>query len=181
MAADDRTSPAAPSAEVLIAGSRLVLRALHPGEIEAEWQAMVDSDPMAVASVPDEQVFKSRLARSGRMADGWLDLAIDLDGTAIGRIQTYVPPDRPLPPGTFEVGIGLRPEFRGRGYGGEALALLSGWLFEHAQARVVQAPTDPANTPMRTVFDRSGWELAGTVTDYGRQWLLYRITRQPAP
>jgi hypothetical protein len=36
-------------------------------------------------------------------------LAIDLDGASIGRIQTFVPPARPLPPGTFEVGIGLRP------------------------------------------------------------------------
>jgi RimJ/RimL family protein N-acetyltransferase len=30
---------------------------------------------------------------------------------------------------------------------------------------------------MRTVFDRVGWTLAGTVTDYGRPWVMYRITR----
>lgn len=58
---------------------------------------MVDADPMTVADVPDESTFKARLQRSGRLDDGWLDLAIDLDGESIGRIQTFVPPERPLP------------------------------------------------------------------------------------
>jgi hypothetical protein len=42
-----------------------------------------------------------------------LDLAIDLDGTSAGRIQTFVPRGRALPPGTFDVGIGLREHARG--------------------------------------------------------------------
>jgi GNAT acetyltransferase-like protein len=81
------------------------------------------------------------------------------------------------PAGTFEVGIALRESQRGKGYGGEAVTLLTGWLFEHAGAQAVQAPTDPANVAMRTVFDRVGWTLAGTVSDYGRRWVMYRITR----
>ena len=54
-------------------------------------QAMVDADPMTIAELPDETSFKARLQRSGHLADGWLDLAIDLDGVPIGRIQTFVP------------------------------------------------------------------------------------------
>ena len=50
-------------------------------------------------------------------------------------------------------------------------------LFRHAGAQAVQAPTDPANVAMRTVFDRVGWTPVGTVTDYGRPWVMYRITR----
>ena len=72
-------------------------------EIDEEWQAMVTADPRAIAELPDEDSFRSRLRRSGRLLDGWLDLAIDLDGVSIGRIQTFVPPGRPLPTGTFEV------------------------------------------------------------------------------
>jgi RimJ/RimL family protein N-acetyltransferase len=162
---------------VRIRGSRLLLRALRPDEIEEEWQAMVASDPMAIAELPQEAAFKARLGRSGHLNDGWLDLAIDLDGTSIGRIQTFVPRDRPLPRGTFEIGIGLRAEARGQGHGREALVLLTDWLFEHAAAVVVEAPTDPANTAMRTVFQRAGWQPAGSVTDYGREWIMYRITR----
>jgi RimJ/RimL family protein N-acetyltransferase len=168
---------AADAGEVRIRGSRLLLRALRPGEIEAEWQAMVTADPMTISELPEEAAFKARLRRSGRMIDGWLDLAIDLDGAAIGRIQTFVPPGRPLPPGTFDVGIDLREDARGRGYGREALTLLTDWLFEHAAAQVVEAPTDRANVAMRTVFQRVGWELAGPLTELGRQWLVYRITR----
>lgn len=41
----------------------------------------------------------------------------------------------------------------------------------------MQGPADPANVAMRTVFDRVGWTLAGTVTDYGRRRVMYRITR----
>ena len=154
-----------------------MLRAFQPPEIEAEWQAMVTADPMTIGELPEEATFKARLRRSGRMLDGWLDLAIDLDGAAIGRIQTFVPPGRALPAGTFDVGIDLREDARGRGYGREALTLLTDWLFEHAAARVVEAPTDRANVAMRTVFERVGWELAGPLTELGRQWLVYRITR----
>src|SRR5690348_6905177 len=89
--------------DVRIRGSRLLLR-----EIEEEWRAMVTADPMAIAKLPEEAAFKARLRRSGHLENGWLDLAIDLDGVSIGRIQTFVPSRWTLPPGTFGVGIGLR-------------------------------------------------------------------------
>jgi len=162
----------------VIHGPRLLLRAITPAEIDGQWQAMVNSDPIAIAELPDEASFKARLRRSGHLEDGWLDLAIDLDGTVIGRIQTFVPAGRRLPPGTFEIGIGLDADVRGKGYGREALALLTGWVFEHAAAQVVEAPTDPGNAPMRAVFGHLGWSLAGTVTEYEREWVMYRITRQ---
>jgi RimJ/RimL family protein N-acetyltransferase len=163
--------------DVQISGSRLVLRAFRPAEIEAEWQAMVTDDPMAVGEVPDEASFKARLEQSGHLADGRLDLAIDLDGAAIGRIQTFVLPGRPLPAGTFDVGIGLRQDARGRGYGREALTLLTDWLFSRAAAQVVEASTAPANVAMRTVFQRVGWQEAGSLNEHGREWVVYRITR----
>jgi RimJ/RimL family protein N-acetyltransferase len=173
-------SPDGPASGVVrIRGRRLVLRPLlTTEEIDAEWQAMVSADPMAIAELPDEDSFRSRLRRSGRLLDGWLDLVIDLDGTSIGRIQTFVPPGRPLPAGTFDMGIGLREEMRGKGYGREAVALLTDWLFEQAAAEVVEAPTDPANVAMQAVFRYVGWVLAGSLTEYGREWLIYRITRQ---
>jgi RimJ/RimL family protein N-acetyltransferase len=172
-------SPDGPaSGEVRIRGRRLVLRPLLTAEeIDEEWQAMVTADPMAIAELPDEESFRSRLRRSGRLLDGWLDLAIDLDGVSIGRIQTFVPAGRTLPAGTFELGIGLREDVRGNGYGREAVALLTDWLFEQAAAEVVEAPTDPGNVAMQAVFRRVGWVSAGSLTEYGREWVVYRITR----
>lgn len=160
-----------------IRGPRLLLRALRDSEIDGEWQAMVDADPMVIAELPDQAAFRARLRRSGRLAGGELDLAIDLDGALIGRIQTFVPPDRPLPPGTFDLGIGLREQARGQGHGREALALFTGWLFGHAGAQVIEAATDPANIAMRRAFQVTGWARAGTVTELGREWARYQITR----
>ena len=54
------------------------------------------------------------------------------------------------------MGIGLREHARGQGYGREALALLTGWLFEHAAAHVIEGDTDPANAAMPAVFHRAG-------------------------
>lgn len=174
---DSQDEPA--SGDVWIRGRRLVLRPLLTAEeIDEEWRAMVTADPMAIAELPDEDSFRARLRRSGRLHDGWLDLAIDLNGGSIGRIQTFVPAGRTLPAGTFEVGIGLREDMRGKGYGREAVALLTDWLFEQAGAEVVEAPTDPGNVAMQTVFRRVGWALAGSLTEYGRQWVVYRITRR---
>jgi RimJ/RimL family protein N-acetyltransferase len=176
------TGPAAPRrariTDVRIEGPRLVLRPIAADEIEAEWQEMVNADPMATATPVDERAFKDRLARSGELTDGWLDLAIDLDGVSIGRIQTFVPPGRALPPGTFELGIDLREKARNKGYGREALALLTDWLFEHAAAEAVGASTDHANAAMRTVFQRVGWKTTGSLTEFGREWVVYRITRR---
>ena len=132
---------------------------------------------MVVAELPEEAGFKARLRRSGHLEDGWLDLAIDLDGVSIGRIQTFVPPGRALPPGTFDVGIGLKENARNKGYGREALALLTDWLFEHAAAEAAESSTDPANVAMRTVFRKVGWMAAGSLTELGREWIMYRITR----
>jgi RimJ/RimL family protein N-acetyltransferase len=165
------------SGTVVIRGERLVLRALRPAEIEAEWQAMVTGDPLASAGLPDEAGFRARLARSGQLHAGWLDLAVDVSGEHAGRIQTFVPPGRPLAPGTFDLGIGLRAGLRGKGYGREAVALLTDWLFEHAGAQLVEAGTDPANHAMRAVFRHVGWREDGTLTEAGRDWLMYRITR----
>ena len=164
--------------DIRIRGSRLLLRALRPGEIEEEWRAMVTADPMAIAELPREAAFKARLQRSGHLESGWLDLAIDLGGVSIGRIQAFVPPGRALPAGTFELGIELREPAHNKGYGREALALLTDWLFEHAAAQVVGASTDPANVAMRTVFQRVGWMPAGSLAEYGREWIMYRITRR---
>jgi hypothetical protein len=87
----DRQDATAGIRDVRICGSQLVLRPLRPREIDEEWQAMVTADPMVIADPPDEASFKARLQRSGHLEHGWLDLAIDLGGVSIGRIQTFVP------------------------------------------------------------------------------------------
>ena len=30
---------------------------------------------------------------------------------------------------------------------------------------------------MRTVFERVGWQLAATLTEFGREWVVYAVDR----
>ena len=54
------------SAGIEIRGPRLLLRALQASEIDEEWQAMVNADPMVIAALPDEEAFRARLRRELR-------------------------------------------------------------------------------------------------------------------
>ena len=108
-----RSGPGGPvTGTIEIRGPRLVLRALRASEIDGNgrrrWTLIRWLSPGRLMS----RVSAPGWRQSGRLADGQLDLAIDLDGLLIGRIQTFVPPGRPLPPGTFDVGIGLREHAR---------------------------------------------------------------------
>lgn len=160
---------------VTISGERVTLRPLRPDEIDEQWREMTRADPIEIVVLPDEAAFKARLARSGRMGDRAIDLAIDVDGTAVGRIQTFLPPDRVDHPDVYNMGIGLKAAYRGRGYAADALLAFTRWLFDVAGARRIEGRTDPDNTPMQKVFDRLGWRLDGKLDDSGRTWLLYAI------
>ena len=161
------------SSLITIPGERVLLRPLRQDEIDAEWAAMLASNEVVENQLPDESAFRARLARSGRLVDGWLDLAIDVGGESVGRIQTFVPADRADDSATYNIGIGLRPQARGHGYASDALAVFTRWLFAEAGASRVEGRTDPRNSAMRRVFDRLGWLEDGRVTDGGREWLLY--------
>jgi len=167
------------SEPVTITAGNVALRPLRPEEIDAEWAAMVAGDDVAVNVVPDEATFRARLERSGQMLDGWLDLAIDVSGHAVGRIQTFVPADRVDEPSTFNIGIGLHPPARGHGYAAEALDAFSRWLFESCGAARVEGRTDERNQAMQRVFTRLGWTQDGRVVDGGREWLLFTAPEHP--
>ena len=60
-----------------------------------------------------------------------------------------------------------RPADRGRGYGREAVDLLTTWLFEQGLAERVQAGTAAGNAPMRAVLERLGFRLEGILRGFG--------------
>jgi ribosomal-protein-alanine N-acetyltransferase len=62
----------------------------------------------------------------------------------------------------FEIGLVLyRPADRGKGYGSEAVELLTSWLFEQGLAERVQGGTAADNGPMRLVLECLGFQLEG--------------------
>ena len=154
----------------------MTLRPLVVDEVDASIATREAADRTAHPVKPDREKLWARFARSGSMVDGAIDLAIDVGGVRVGEIQTYVPPTRTLPPGTFEVGIMLDEPARGHGYGTQAVELLLDWLFAEQGASRVHMPTHETNVAMRTVLERLGFRQEGTVHDMGLDFLFYVVT-----
>lgn len=165
-------------------GERVLLRPFRWSEIRVAWDAREQLDDMPRSSGwPARRRFRQRLARSGRFVVGRLDLAIDIDGRLAGEIGARCP-ERPLPPGVFEVGIALYERIdRGRGLGTEAVELLTGYLFGGLEATRVEAATATENEPMRRVLEKLGFAREGTVRGFMPtapqrvDYLLYAVTR----
>ena len=131
-----------------------------------------------------ERRSRRRVERSGRLVDGWLDLGIEVEGRLVGDIGARRPASA-LPPGVFEIGISLfGATDRGRGYGAEAVRLLTEYLFAEAGSGRVQASTDVGNAAMRRVLEKLGYSYEGTLrafmpgTDGARDdYAMYGVTR----
>jgi RimJ/RimL family protein N-acetyltransferase len=100
---------------------------------------------------------RARIARSGRLVAGWLDLGIEAEGRLVGDVGARRPRGA-FPPGVFELGISIYAEQdRGKGYGREAVELLTSYLLGELGAARVQATTAVSNEAMRAVLRRLGF------------------------
>jgi len=83
----------------------------------------------------------------------------------------------------WEIGIGLVPEVRGKGYGTEAQRLLIRYLFAHSTVNRIQASTNIDNIAEQHALEKAGFTregvLRGVAFQNGR-WqdgLLYSVLR----
>jgi RimJ/RimL family protein N-acetyltransferase len=63
----------------------------------------------------------------------------------------------------WEIGIVLLPEFRGRGIGWRAQAMLADYLFRHTPAQRIQAGTQPENTAEQKSLLKAGFQREGVI------------------
>ncbi|BCB76012.1 GNAT family protein [Phytohabitans flavus] len=63
----------------------------------------------------------------------------------------------------WEIGIALLPEWRGRGIGWRAQAMLCDYLFEHTPAQRIQAGTHPENLAEQRSLEKAGFRLEGVI------------------
>jgi RimJ/RimL family protein N-acetyltransferase len=165
-------------------GRLVVLRPLCTEEFDAVREAQQRMFPIDQPTAASDRRLRKRIERSGRLVDGWLDLAIEVEGRLVGDIGARRP-DGSLPPGVYELGISLFEEAdRGKGYGAEATELLTHHLFDAHEAKRVQATTDVANHAMRRVLEKVGFVHEGTLRSFmhsenGREdYAMYGITRE---
>ena len=107
----------------------------------------------------------------------WLLRAIvlaDGDRPAIGHINFHGPPDER---GVPEVGYALLPEFRGNGYGFEAVAGLFDWAREEHGVTRFRASVSPDNARSQNLISKLGFVRIGEQWDEedGLEW-VYETT-----
>ncbi len=165
-------------------GHRLTLRPFEEDELPKVWEVLQRraSGPGPVGRRVEERL-RHRIQRSGHFTRGMLDLAVEAQGRLIGDVQARQPPGA-MPRGVFELGIEIYdPADHGKGYGSEAVGLLTDWLFEQAAAERVQAGTSLTNASMRTVLERLGFVFEGVMRGFmaagsGRDdYALYGVTK----
>jgi ribosomal-protein-alanine N-acetyltransferase len=90
--------------------------------------------------------------------------------------------------GYWEIGIALLPEWRGRGVGWRAQAMLCDYLFCHTPAQRIQAGTHPENVAEQRSLEKAGFRLEGVIRACefrAGQWrdgyLYSRLRDDPAP
>ena len=125
---------------------------------------------------------QDRVDHSGQFFNGEILLGIEVDGRLVGEIQARRP-ENAMPPGVFELGIGLFAEAdRGKGIGSKAVAQMTRRLMDEEGAHRVQAGTDLENVAMRTVLEHLGFGFEGIMRgfmpspDGPRDYAMYGIT-----
>ena len=152
--------------------------ATEPGLIGLDWAGFRDAEAPA-----------RRFAVDGFLGeeDGRLMVEVPQDGVAAGFVNWR--------PGQFgaagrhwEIGIALLPEWRGRGIGWLAQAMLCDYLFAHTTAQRIQAGTHPENIAEQKALTRAGFQLEGVVRACefrAGQWrdgyLYSRLRTDPSP
>jgi len=186
------TAPPPGLAPIRLVGDRVTLRPYAVDEVGQV--ASIVTSPDAGTEIapgasfawplgfPPPERLRERVESSGRFVQSLLELAIEANGTLAGSIQARSQPAC-FPPGVFMVGISLLPEWRGRGLGGDAVALLVDHLFRQEGAHRVEMPTDTENVPMRTVAERLGFVMEGVLRSFmpmggqRRDHCMYAMTR----
>ncbi len=161
------------------------LRPVIEGDLS--WLADLRNNPIATGphewhGWSDPQGEGRRWAESGLLDDNSGTLIV-LHGTdRVGTVSWRKIQTGPIA-SNWAIGIGLAPQFRGRGYGSEAHRLLVRYLFAHTQVNRIEATTEITNVAEQRALDKAGFTregvLRGTTFRQGR-WhdqVIYSVLR----
>ena len=156
-------------------------------EDDLSWLASLRNDPTATGphewhgwSHPGWE--RRRWAEDGFLGDNSGTLIV-LHGTdRAGEISWRKVQTGPIAV-NWAIGIGLAPQFRGRGYGSAAQRLLVRYLFAHTQVNRIEATTEITNVAEQRALEKAGFTregiLRGTTFRQGR-WhdqVIYSVLR----
>jgi len=156
-------------------------------EDDLSWLASMRNDP-AVSGLhewhgwSDPQRKRRQWSESGLLGDDGGTLIVLHGADRVGHVSWRRVTTGPIATG-WAIGIGLAPEFRGRGYGSEAQRLLVRYLFAHTQVNRVEATTEITNVAEQRALEKAGFTregiLRGTTFRQGRRHdqVIYSVLR----
>ena len=164
------------------------LRRLREADLPPLVRARVEETESIAYPAPSETEIESRMRdrveHSGEFHAGEILMGIESEGRLVGEIQARQPREG-LPPGVFELGIGIfDEEDRNKGLGSDAIKQMVNNLFSEQGAHRVQATTDVDNARMRRVLEGLGFRFEGVLrgfmpsSDGPRDYAIYAITMQ---
>jgi RimJ/RimL family protein N-acetyltransferase len=155
------------ASELPITGQRVRLRdvTLADAEVVDRLNDQKDVGGFNDFSLPTSPTPRDVLAHGPFRNEHSGNLLIEtLGGEPIGTIQWrpvhYGPPDDSR---AWNIGIEIRPDARGKGFGTEAQRLLADWLFATTNANRVEAGTDIDNLPEQRSLEKAGFVRDGVM------------------
>ena len=152
--------------------------ATEPGLIGLDWTGFRDAQQPARRFAVDGYLG----AESSRLM-----VEVEREGVAAGFVS-WASRDFGGPTKHWEIGIALLPEWRGKGIGWRAQAMLCDYLFTHTPVQRIQAGTHPENAAEQAALVKAGFQLEGVVRACefrdGRWcdgYLYSRLRDDPAP
>jgi RimJ/RimL family protein N-acetyltransferase len=156
-------------------------------EDDLPWLGSLGSDPVATGlhewhGWRDPQWPKRRWVESGLLDDNGGTLIVLHGADRVGMVSWRKVQTGPSA-SNWAIGIGLAPQFRGRGYGSEAQRLLVRYLFAHTQVNRVEATTEITNLAEQRALEKAGFVREGTLrgtTFRQGQWhdqVIYSVLR----
>lgn len=107
---------------------------------------------------------RRRWAESGLADDRGGTLIVCRDGDRAGSVSWRTVSAGPIA-SAWNIGIGLLPEFRGRGTGSSAQRQLAQYLFAHTQAHRVEASTETTNIAEQRALEKAGFTREGVLRE----------------
>ncbi|GAA2307738.1 GNAT family protein [Nonomuraea roseoviolacea subsp. roseoviolacea] len=151
--------------------------ATEPGLIGLDWTGFRDAQAPARRFATDGYLGKEHgrlmvAVEGSESAAGF----VDWHETVVG-VAAY-----------WEIGIALLPDWRGRGIGWRAQAMLCDYLFTHTPVERIEARTHPENIAEQKSLEKAGFRLEGVLRAIefraGRWrdgWVYSRLRSDPAP
>ncbi|MBG0812916.1 GNAT family N-acetyltransferase [Planomonospora sp. ID82291] len=149
---------------------RLILRSWHPGEITAVLDGA--RPPHWAPDFPAEgdQVIADLLAEHPTWLGeyGHRQITERDGGLVVGSIGLFWPPGD----GALEIGYGIVPSRRGRGYASEATRALTAFAFTAPGVHTVYANVELSNPASIRVLEKAGFQRSHTDTEQGTARLV---------